>query len=136
MPSGSCRARACVAVRRPRHPASTQSLRRWPGTTKRAASCSVRRSSGDDRNLPATAGTLVDHPLRRQEVGSVTRAVGAAEALRPFQPGQVLTTPVVVGEPTSELGLAARKFGYIHPAPRTSFVFTLCSYSVDTLSAS
>ena len=50
---------------------------------------------GDDRNLPATAGTLVDHPLRRREVGSVTRAVGAAEALRPFQPGQVLTTPAV-----------------------------------------
>ena len=41
---------------------------------------------GDDRNLPATAGALVDHPLRRQEVGSVTGAVGAAEALRPFQP--------------------------------------------------
>src|SRR5512132_3104725 len=123
MPSGSCRARACVAVRRPRHPASTQSLRRWPGTTKRAAACSVR---SDERSLPATAGTRVDQALRRQEVGSVTRAVGAAEALRPFQPGQVLTTPVVVGEPTSELGLA----------PRKSFVFTVCSYSVDTLNAS
>src|SRR5574338_851143 len=66
---------------------------------------------GDDRNLPATAGTLVDHPLRRQEVGSVTRAVGAVEALRPFQPSQVLTTPVVVGELGSELSLAARKTG-------------------------
>src|SRR5512147_821550 len=133
MPSGSCRARACVAVRRPRHPASTQSLRRWPGTTKPEPQnerllALFEDRPGDDRNLPATAGTLVDHPLRRQEVGSVTRAVGAAEALRPFQPSQVLTTPVVVGELGSELSLAARKPGQVHQKPPRPTVFSFCSY--------
>ena len=72
---------------------------------------------GDHRDLPAAVGALVDHPLRRQEVGSVTRAVGAAEALRPFQPSEVLSAVVFIGEPTSELGLAARKAGQVHPAP-------------------
>jgi len=87
---------------------------------------------GDDRNLPATAGALVDHPLRRQEVGSVTGAVGAAEALRPFQPSQVLTTPVVVSEPGSELSLGVRKFEQVHQQPRTSGMFSICSYLLDT----
>src|SRR5574338_97134 len=114
MRSDSCRARAYVAVRRPRHPASTQSLRRGPGTT---------------------VGALVDHPLRRQKIRGATRAVGAAEALRPFQPSKVLSAVVFIGEPTAELCLAARKFGYVHPAPQN-----LCSpyvlITVDALNAS
>src|SRR5512147_1523826 len=67
---------------------------------------------------------------------AVPPAVGAAKALRPFQPSEVLSAVVFIGEPTAELCLAARKFGYVHPAPRTSFLFTVCSYPVDTLNAS
>src|SRR5512132_1176408 len=91
---------------------------------------------GVHQALPATAGALVDHPLRRQEICRPTAAVGAAEVLRPFPPSQILTALVVEGEPRPELGLAARKLGYVHPAPRTSFVFTVCSYLLDTPNAS
>src|SRR5574338_401254 len=90
---------------------------------------------GDHRDLPATVGALVDHPLRRQKIRGATRAVGAAEALRPFQPSKVLSAVVFIGEPTAELCLAARKFGYVHPAPQN-----LCSpyvlITVDALNAS
>src|SRR5512143_2966184 len=82
---------------------------------------------GDHRDLPAAVAALVDYPLRRQKIPPATRAVGAAEALRPFQPSEVLSAVVFIGEPTSELCLAARKFGYVHPTPQTSFAFTLCS---------
>src|SRR5512143_4242607 len=82
---------------------------------------------GDHRDLPAAVAALVDYPLRRQKIRGATRAVGAAEALRPFQPSEVLSAVVFIGEPTAELCLAARKFGYVHPTPQTSFAFTLCS---------
>ena len=91
---------------------------------------------GDDRNLPATAGTLVDHPLRRQEVGSVTGAVGAAEAFRPFQSSEILAALVFVRKPASELRFGAWKFEQVHQQPHPSDVFLICSYLLDTPIAS
>jgi hypothetical protein len=90
---------------------------------------------GDHRDLVTTASALVDHPLRRQKIPPATRAVGAAEALRPFQPSEGFSAVVFIGETDLGTRLAARKFEYVHPAPRT-FAFTVCSYSVDTPNAS
>jgi hypothetical protein len=65
---------------------------------------------GDYRNLATTANALVNHPLRRQEVRPAAAAVGAAKALRPLQPREVLTALAFVDESSSELRLSAWKF--------------------------